>query len=493
IQNFYLEFSKENIPQFQIQDRLVAGMEFFEAFAPDIAPAAGVGISARGGRYSNFIDSDLMNGLRHLGGLDENFDLNNPGSVQALQPLAFALAGETETGGPWQISPPSPPPVIPPVTPPVDPPQPPANSYDVRAVLHTANMSLGLSLTYVVMPHVGQGGNAITPIGWAAFGTPEMGKYLTATVNANGELVFALTPDGMTACRSSSLEGYYRVMGNDGGEHVVQIYLPQNANVFHSPSFQSQYGDDAWYDGHRIQGESHYGGWLGLNYDSPYNITSSDKDDAIHTGQIWDVSSTIDGGDGDDEIHIGTNVSSHANIIIDGGAGDDEIRIESYVETASFGSVIAINGGDGDDIMRMEGTDLYLFSGTVIIDGGAGNDLIRVAGAITDLVTIDGGEGIDALFLDSFTSYGSLDALFSFPAKAQDMEILVGGGSFSNVHSLADIGITINGAGKIDMGGGDWHYDGDAGNRAHYTYTGADPDYSGVIASVEIISLAGGG
>ncbi|MDR2574084.1 MAG: hypothetical protein LBC94_07085, partial [Desulfovibrio sp.] len=56
IQNFYLEFSKENIPQFQIQDRLVAGMEFFEAFAPDIAPAAGVGISARGGRYSNFAD-----------------------------------------------------------------------------------------------------------------------------------------------------------------------------------------------------------------------------------------------------------------------------------------------------------------------------------------------------------------------------------------------------------------------------------------------------
>ena len=48
LEKFYSEFSKENLPQFQIEDRLVAGMEFFKTFAPDIAPAAGLGNSARG-------------------------------------------------------------------------------------------------------------------------------------------------------------------------------------------------------------------------------------------------------------------------------------------------------------------------------------------------------------------------------------------------------------------------------------------------------------
>jgi hypothetical protein len=431
------------------------------------------------------------------------------------------------------------------------------------------------------MPHVGQGTHAITPIGWAGFGTPEMGKYLTATVNANGELVFTLTQAGVLACGSSSLEGYFRVMGNDGGEHVVQIYLPQNANVFLNPSFQSQYGDDAWYDGHRIQGETHYGGADYVNYFYPYNITSSDKDDTIRTGRVWSGSGiaaatidagkgddtihtssvsagsmgsvtinggegddqifcqseelpgtvgasrgslTIDGGKGNDNISIGGNAqaTNSGTVTIDGGEGNDNINIGTAVFAVSSGTVtidggegndninigyevfagrsnapggtVTIDGGKGNDNINIEYDVFAVNSGAVTIDGGGGHDIMRIGGSIDTgggAVTIDGGDGIDALFLDSFTSHVSLDALLS-AGTVQNMEILVGGGDFSNVHSLADMGITINGAGKIGMGG-DWTYVDSDNGRAHYTYTGTDPDYGGIIASVEMNALAGGG
>ncbi|MDR2574215.1 MAG: hypothetical protein LBC94_07755 [Desulfovibrio sp.] len=777
VENFYLEYSKENLPEFQVDDRLVAGMEFFESFAPDIAPAAGLGVSERGGRYSSFADGDLMAGVGRLGNLDENFNINNPDGLAALEPLAFSPARTQEEGEAHSRTLPpvvTPPPATPPPVEPPPPPRPSANAYDVRAVLHSLNAEEG---EHVAIGRVGQGGNAITPIGWAAFGTENMEDYLEAEVNGNGELVFTLTLQGVLACLSSPLEGYYRVMGNDGQEHTVQVYVPQNSNDFNSHTFQSQHGDDAWYLANAIQGETHDGkslsggegynitsggkddkihltghsasggatiintgdghdeiniegfvgvgangdvainagkgddkiniegavavgvgangdvainggdgddtihiggdvqadggdirisggagddtiliggdvqadggdirisggagddeinigrvssyggfvaidggdgddkihiaGYIGVGPDSPVTISGGDGDDEIHiqgidsgvaggasssividggagddkihigtidswgrlgslssisinagdgddeiniTGSIESHSSlsdgssssvaidggaghdkinissvsasgypssvaidggaghdeinigrvtsyggfvAIDGGDGDDKIHIGNvTVAAYASnslITIDGGAGDDEIRIGN-VTASSAATLVTIDGGDGNDTIHIGGDVATSSSSLITIDAGDGNDITRVGGSISgNGVTIDGGAGVDALFLDSFGGdFDSLEDLLS-AGTVQNMEILVGGGDFSNIGGLADIGININGAGKIDMGG-DWRHDGNVGDRAHYTYVGTDPDYGGVIASVEMNALAG--
>ena len=41
LQNFYTQYNKEAIPSFEVDGQLIAGADFFNAFGPDLAPAAG--------------------------------------------------------------------------------------------------------------------------------------------------------------------------------------------------------------------------------------------------------------------------------------------------------------------------------------------------------------------------------------------------------------------------------------------------------------------
>jgi VCBS repeat-containing protein len=125
VENFYVEHSKENLPEFQVEDRLVAGTEFFETFAPDIAPAAGVGVSERGGRYTNFADGDLLDGISHLRDLDWGMRLGGQEEREELytgMPLSAARGRDAGDAGADAHMPPDPPPYIPPAPPPVEPP-----------------------------------------------------------------------------------------------------------------------------------------------------------------------------------------------------------------------------------------------------------------------------------------------------------------------------------------------------------------------------------
>ena len=71
LQNFYTQYNKEAIPSFEVDGQLIAGADFFSAFGPDLAPAAGPAASpTRSGRYSDFADSNLEDGVNHLDGLD---------------------------------------------------------------------------------------------------------------------------------------------------------------------------------------------------------------------------------------------------------------------------------------------------------------------------------------------------------------------------------------------------------------------------------------
>ena len=47
--NFYTQYSQESMPDFEVDGTLVAGADFFNAFGPDLMPAAGPAAGEEGG------------------------------------------------------------------------------------------------------------------------------------------------------------------------------------------------------------------------------------------------------------------------------------------------------------------------------------------------------------------------------------------------------------------------------------------------------------
>ncbi|MCR5170545.1 MAG: hypothetical protein K6C33_08835, partial [Desulfovibrio sp.] len=79
--NFYEVYSKEEMPSFSFGDIAVTGEEFFTAQnASDLMPATGPGSSpsasaaSGGGRWSDYGNSALLDGIGRLGALDIGFD-----------------------------------------------------------------------------------------------------------------------------------------------------------------------------------------------------------------------------------------------------------------------------------------------------------------------------------------------------------------------------------------------------------------------------------
>ena len=71
LQSFYTQYNKDAIPSFEVDGQLIAGADFFNAFGPDLAPAAGPAASpTRGGRYTDYTNAGLEDGVNHLDGLD---------------------------------------------------------------------------------------------------------------------------------------------------------------------------------------------------------------------------------------------------------------------------------------------------------------------------------------------------------------------------------------------------------------------------------------
>lgn len=98
IENFYSEYNKDNAPDFEIDGQLVSSADFFSAFGPDLAPAAGPAAGAeRSARYSQWGDSALMDGVDHLNGLDIGFDGSGTDS-QSENGLGF-FASASPTAG----------------------------------------------------------------------------------------------------------------------------------------------------------------------------------------------------------------------------------------------------------------------------------------------------------------------------------------------------------------------------------------------------------
>ncbi|WP_291439830.1 VCBS domain-containing protein [Desulfovibrio sp.] len=106
LQNFYGAYNKEALPEFEIDGQLIAGTDFFEAFGPDLVPAAGPASAERGARYSEYSDMGLAEGVWHLNELDYRLAFDTPqtddewayGVIDNLAPT-LSTGGEAITLG----------------------------------------------------------------------------------------------------------------------------------------------------------------------------------------------------------------------------------------------------------------------------------------------------------------------------------------------------------------------------------------------------------
>ena len=103
LQNFYTQYNKDDIPSFEVDGQLIAGADFFNAFGPDLAPAAGPSASpTRSGRYSDFANAGLENGVNHLDGLDYRLGFGGdtqPNINPYASPFLTNAAPTLSTGG----------------------------------------------------------------------------------------------------------------------------------------------------------------------------------------------------------------------------------------------------------------------------------------------------------------------------------------------------------------------------------------------------------
>ncbi|MCR5259155.1 MAG: hypothetical protein K6E40_13485, partial [Desulfovibrio sp.] len=103
VSNFYGVYSKDEAPSFSFEDTVFTAQEFFAAQgAEDLMPAAGPSqgqsqsqsSSAQGGgRWSDYGDSALLNGITRLGALDIGFD----SSVEHTEDLYSAGLADDES------------------------------------------------------------------------------------------------------------------------------------------------------------------------------------------------------------------------------------------------------------------------------------------------------------------------------------------------------------------------------------------------------------
>lgn len=99
IEDFYVDFTGENLPEFEVGGQIVSGADFFATMGPDLAPAAGPD-ATRSARYNEMGNADLAPGIAHLDGLD----MSIPGSAvsaesQLAEPLMNLGAGSNSEPG----------------------------------------------------------------------------------------------------------------------------------------------------------------------------------------------------------------------------------------------------------------------------------------------------------------------------------------------------------------------------------------------------------
>jgi len=129
---------------------------------------------------------------------------------------------------------------------------------------------------------------------------------------------------------------------------------------------------------------------VGVIFDETGNVTLSGLGDGdviqINNSTLIQRTTSINGGDGADQITFNTSISDSS---INGNKGADTIKLSGSVANSFVG------GGDGSD--NISGGTQYLSSK---IEGGAGSDTITVTNNLAS-TTINGGDGDDTITVNN--------------------------------------------------------------------------------------------
>ena len=101
LERFYTAFTRDALPDFEINGTPLAGLDFFTALDADLMPAAGPSATAPadGSRFTDFAHSDLLGGIDALDGLD--YTSNRFAETEESTPLpgVAALDADDAPGG----------------------------------------------------------------------------------------------------------------------------------------------------------------------------------------------------------------------------------------------------------------------------------------------------------------------------------------------------------------------------------------------------------
>ena len=271
ISGFYSDYTKDNVPDFEVDGTIVAGKDFFSVFAPDLMPAAGP--SAATERSSRYIehqgDSDLQGGLNHLDGLGSS--TQSPATNESILQAEPLLTLGTSVANILS-------------TPPNGGGQTPSPTADIRAVLYSAGT--GSDSHFVSTPvffkdpsgNLSAGADSVS----FSFSSGWDSNWLEAPTFTNGQLVFQFSAAGLAQLQSLApdafLRGYVTVTVVKGGhtfEYVVEV-VATNDSSFDSAAYDAQHGGVSRF-GTESVGEYHQGS----GQTGSYQITSSTGNDDI--------------------------------------------------------------------------------------------------------------------------------------------------------------------------------------------------------------------
>lgn len=157
-----------------------------------------------------------------------------------------------------------------------------------------------------------------------------------------------------------------------------------------------------------------------------------DGDDSITGGGRLSLD-TLNGGLGNDTLHVMYNGTGQ-------GEGGDDLLLYGN-DDGYIASNVLLDGGEGNDTLRSGsemdgggGNDLLEVDIAHMVDGGIGNDTIRGSVTETTYVTIDAGDGDDAIEMEGW----GISTMWVNAEAGADHLILVGDISFEVDAGLGD-------------------------------------------------------
>ena len=463
LDDFYVDYRADFIPEFEVDGRLMSGTNFFTTFGPDLMPGA---VPEHETRNAHVIqtdgDSSLMGGLDHLNGLDASAQEKATTADSGIQ-FDSALAATADHGSGS-----------------ADPELPPTDKVAfVRAVLYSPG-DPGDSVSTPVF----FGGNGVAPVAVSPsdidFGgsAPDARYAVTVSVpegwsaswvdinvdSSTGRLKFSLTPDGAAELQRLGLTN----------KNLVDLVHVNVADRVSGGTFEynvelvgtsTQHFDSIKYDRQSVEhhaesiGEFHQGQHNGGVYSI---ISSSRNDEIILNDNVAGGSSIYASGSGD-RAHMADDTNT---ITLNAGVVNSTLGSSTQIISANgalqVAGSVAVQGGLVIPDLETENV-IAMGKGSVYVHNSSGDGVSTtyygkndISGGTVD-ITATIGKGLSASTEGANNIATSGDVTIASTNRSESSDVQSSGiysDSYGNNSIKADSGdvtVTADAAGDINV------------------------------------------